>query len=75
AQGTVAGLSIAKYASKKRDIVDQQLYHAIQNVHSVRQKAAIQFNPMVDIGRRKMNDLWHKFQTNDKDFYKQQEII
>ncbi|MEB2589856.1 sarcosine oxidase subunit alpha, partial [Bacillus cereus] len=57
------------------DIVDQQLYHAIQNVHSVRQKAAIQFNPMVDIGRRKMNDLWHKFQTNDKDFYKQQEII
>lgn len=75
AQGTVAGLSIAKYASKKRDIVDQQLYHAIQNVHSVRQKAAIQFNPMVDIGRRKMNDLWHKFQTNDKDFYKQQEIL
>ncbi|EJR07135.1 TPA: NAD(P)/FAD-dependent oxidoreductase [Bacillus cereus] len=75
AQGTVAGLSIAKYASKKRDIVDQQLYHAIQNVHFVRQKAAIQFNPMVDIGRRKMNNLWHKFQTNDKDFYKQQEII
>ncbi|MFV0936372.1 NAD(P)/FAD-dependent oxidoreductase [Bacillus thuringiensis] len=75
AQGTVAGLSIAKYAGEKHDIVDQQLYHAMQNVHSVRQKAAIQFNPMVDIGRRKMNDLWHKFQTNDKDFYKQQEII
>jgi len=75
AQGIVAGLSIAKYAGEKHDIVDQQLYHAIQNVHSVRQKAAIQFNPMVDIGRRKMNDLWHKFQTNDKDFYKQQEII
>ncbi|AJH76499.1 FAD binding domain protein [Bacillus cereus ATCC 4342] len=75
AQGTVAGLSIAKYVSKKRDIVDQQLTHAIQNVHFVRQKAAIQFNPMVDIGRRKMNDLWHKFQTNDNDFYKQQEIL
>ena len=75
AQGIVAGLSIAKYAGEKHDIVDQQLYHAMQNVHSVRQKAAIQFNPMVDIGRRKMNDLWHKFQTNDKDFYKQQEII
>ncbi|PFE97949.1 sarcosine oxidase subunit alpha [Bacillus thuringiensis] len=75
AQGTVAGLSIAKYAGEKHDIVDQQLYHAMQNVHSVRQKAAIQFNPMVDIGRRKMNDLWHKFQTNDKDFYKQQEIL
>ncbi|WP_263703777.1 NAD(P)/FAD-dependent oxidoreductase [Bacillus thuringiensis] len=75
AQGTVAGLSIAKYASEKRDIVDQQLTHAIQNVHFVRQKAAIQFNPMVDIGRRKMNDLWHEFQTNDNDFYKQQEIL
>lgn len=75
AQGTVAGLSIVKYAGEKHDIVDQQLYHAIQNVHSVRQKAAIQFNPMVDIGRRKMNDLWHKFQTNDKDFYKQLEIL
>ncbi|MGE7887012.1 NAD(P)/FAD-dependent oxidoreductase [Bacillus cereus] len=75
AQGTVAGLSIAKFASKKRDIVDQQLYQAIQNVHSVRQKAVIQFNPMIDAGRQKMNDLWHKFQTNDKDFYKQQEII
>ncbi|EMX0189199.1 NAD(P)/FAD-dependent oxidoreductase [Bacillus cereus] len=74
-QGIVAGLSIAKYAGEKHDIVDQQLYHAMQNVHSVRQKAAIQFNPMVDIGRRKMNDLWHKFQTNDKDFYKQQEIL
>ncbi|PEW56786.1 NAD(P)/FAD-dependent oxidoreductase [Bacillus cereus] len=58
AQGTVAGLSIAKYASKKRDIVDQQLSHAIQNVHFIRQKAAIQFNPMVDIGRRKMNEIW-----------------
>ena len=75
AQGTVAGLSIVKYAGEQHDIVDQQLYHAIQNVHSVRQKAAIQFNPMVDIGRRKTNDLWHKFQINDKDFYKQQEIL
>lgn len=58
AQGTVAGLSIAKHASEKRDVVDQQLQQAIQNVHSVRQKAAIQFNPMIDVGRRKMNALW-----------------
>ncbi|MBS9806249.1 NAD(P)/FAD-dependent oxidoreductase [Bacillus cereus] len=63
AQGTVAGLSIAKFASEKRDIVDQQLYQAIQNVHSVRQKAAIQFNPMVDIGRRKMYEIWRDFQS------------
>ncbi|MGM2751348.1 NAD(P)/FAD-dependent oxidoreductase [Bacillus cereus group sp. Bce019] len=63
AQGTVAGLSIAKYASKKRDIVDQQLSHAMQNVHFVRQKAAIQFNPMVDIGRRKMNEIWRDYSS------------
>ncbi|EKS7865807.1 NAD(P)/FAD-dependent oxidoreductase [Bacillus cereus] len=63
AQGTVAGLSIAKYASKKRDIVDQQLSHAIQNVHFIRQKAAIQFNPMVDIGRRKMNEIWRDYSS------------
>ncbi|MGA4496401.1 NAD(P)/FAD-dependent oxidoreductase [Bacillus bombysepticus] len=62
-QGTVAGLSIAKYASKKRDIVDQQLSHAIQNVHFIRQKAAIQFNPMVDIGRRKMNEIWRDYSS------------
>lgn len=58
AQGAVAGLSIAKHASEKRDVVDQQLQQAMQNVHSVRQKAAIQFNPMIDVGRRKMNELW-----------------
>ncbi|AMR03145.1 NAD(P)/FAD-dependent oxidoreductase [Bacillus thuringiensis] len=63
AQGAVAGLSIAKYASKKRDIVDQQLSHAIQNVHFVRQKSAIQFNPMVDIGRRKMNEIWRDYSS------------
>ncbi|MEC2714668.1 NAD(P)/FAD-dependent oxidoreductase [Bacillus cereus] len=63
AQGTVAGLSIAKYASKKRDIVDQQLSHAMQNVYFVRQKAAIQFNPMVDIGRRKMNEIWRDYSS------------
>ncbi|MFB6589372.1 NAD(P)/FAD-dependent oxidoreductase [Bacillus thuringiensis] len=63
AQGIVAGLSIAKYAGEKHDIVDQQLYHAMQNVHSVRQKAAIQFNPMVDIGRRKMNEIWRDYSS------------
>ncbi|MGE6593131.1 NAD(P)/FAD-dependent oxidoreductase [Bacillus mycoides] len=62
-QGTVAGLSIAKHASEKLDVVDQQLQQAIQNVHSVRQKAAIQFNPMIDVGRRKMNELWRDYSS------------
>ncbi|MED1381992.1 sarcosine oxidase subunit alpha [Bacillus mycoides] len=62
-QGTVAGLSIAKHASEKLDVVDQQLQQAIQNVHSVRQKAAIQFNPMIDVGRQKMNELWRDYSS------------
>ena len=35
----------------------------MQNVHFVRQKAAIQFNPMVDIGRRKMNEIWRDYSS------------
>ncbi|KXY37331.1 sarcosine oxidase subunit alpha [Bacillus cereus] len=62
-QGTIAGLSVAKHASEKLDVVDQQLQQAIQNVHSVRQKAAIQFNPMIDVGRRKMNELWRDYSS------------
>lgn len=63
AQGKVAGLSIAKHASEKRDIVEKQLQQAMQNVHSVRQKAAIQFNPMIDVGRRKMNEIWSDYSS------------
>ncbi|MEW9180868.1 NAD(P)/FAD-dependent oxidoreductase [Bacillus mycoides] len=74
-QGTVAGLSIAKHASENLDVVDQQLQQAIQNVHSVRQKVAIQFNPMIDVGRRKMNELWRDFHSKKDTSYKQQEII
>ena len=54
AQGTVAGF-LSLNMHEKRDSVDQQLQQAMQNVHTVRQQAAIQFNPMVDVGRRKMN--------------------
>ena len=35
----------------------------MQNVHFVRQKVAIQFNPMVDIGRRKMNEIWRDYSS------------
>ena len=75
AQGTVAGLSIAKYASEKPDIVDQQLSHAIQNVHFVRQKATIQFNPMLDIGRRKMNEIWRDYSSTYAHTKRAAEII
>ena len=61
AQGTVAGYSIVKQANKKSHSVEQHLQQAIQHVHAVRQQAAIQFNPMVDIGRRKMNEIWQDY--------------
>lgn len=65
AQGTIAGLSIAKHAEKGLDTIDQQLQQAIQNVCAVRRQAAIQFNPEIDSGRSKMNELWESlYSTN-----------
>ncbi len=61
AQGTVAGYSIVKQANKKSHSVEQQLQQAIQHVHAVRQEAAIQFNQGVDVGRRKMNEIWRDY--------------
>ncbi|MBE5106743.1 NAD(P)/FAD-dependent oxidoreductase [Bacillus thuringiensis] len=63
AQGTVAGYSIVKQANLKSNSVEQYLQKAIQNVHSVRHNAAIQFNPMVDVGRRKIYEIWRDFQS------------
>ncbi|MDA1904450.1 NAD(P)/FAD-dependent oxidoreductase [Bacillus cereus] len=61
AQGTVAGYSIVKQANKKSHSVEQQLQQAIQHVHAVRQQAAIQFSQGVDVGRRKMNEIWRDY--------------
>lgn len=65
AQGTIAGLSIAKHAEKGLDTIDQQLQQAIQNVRAVRRQAAIQFNPEIDSGRSKMNELWESLYSNN----------
>ncbi|KKI92132.1 sarcosine oxidase subunit alpha [Bacillus sp. SA1-12] len=66
AQGTTAGLSIAKHAGKGLGTIDQQLQQAIQNVHTVRQQAAIQFNYEIDIGRSKMKDLWENLYSTNR---------
>jgi sarcosine oxidase subunit alpha len=66
AQGTTAGLSIAKHAGKGLGTIDQQLQQAIQNVLTVRQQAAIQFNPEIDSGRSKMNELWENLYSNNR---------
>ncbi|PED08128.1 NAD(P)/FAD-dependent oxidoreductase [Bacillus pseudomycoides] len=75
AQGTVAGLSIVKHACTELNSVRQQLQQAIQNVQAVREQAAIQFNPMVTAGRRKMNELWSHFCLNRDDQNPPQEIV
>lgn len=65
AQGTVAGLSIAKHAEKGWDTMGRQLQQAIQNVRTVRRQAAIQFNPEISRGRSKMNELWETLYLNN----------
>ncbi len=65
AQGTTAGLSIAKHAGKGLGKIDQQLQQAIQNIHTVRRQATIQFNPKIDRGRKKMYELWENLYSNN----------
>ncbi|MFJ5713966.1 NAD(P)/FAD-dependent oxidoreductase [Neobacillus sp. NPDC093127] len=65
AQGTTAGLSIAKHAGKGAGIIDEQLQQAVKNVRTVRQHAAIQFNPEIDRGRSRMNQLWEDLYVNN----------
>jgi len=60
AQGTVAGLAIAKHAGKGRNAIDHQIEHAVQHVRNVRASAAIQFNPQIESGRQKMKELWEQ---------------
>ncbi|MDP7981121.1 NAD(P)/FAD-dependent oxidoreductase [Bacillus sp. WLY-B-L8] len=66
AQGTTAGVSIAKHAGKGLGTIDQKLQQAVQNVRTVRKQAAIQFNPEIDNGRSKMYELWDRLYSNNK---------
>ncbi|MCH6266966.1 NAD(P)/FAD-dependent oxidoreductase [Neobacillus citreus] len=64
AQGTIAGLAIAKHFGKGSGTIDQQLKRAIQQVRTVREHAAIQFNPEIEKGRGKMKEIWETQYTN-----------
>ncbi|MEH7464632.1 FAD-dependent oxidoreductase [Bacillus thuringiensis] len=66
AQGTTAGVSIAKHAGKGLGTIDQKLQQAVQHVRTVRKQAAIQFNPEIDNGRSKMYELWDRLYSNNK---------
>lgn len=73
AQGTVAGLSIARQLLSKRikpytntapstnaDLakLDHLLQTAMQKVHRVRSAAVLQFHPQVEAGRQQMTEHW-----------------
>lgn len=58
AQGTAAGLSIAKQAGKQAAASGRQLEQAIEHVRTIRQQAAIQFHPDIELGRSRMNEQW-----------------
>jgi sarcosine oxidase, subunit alpha len=67
AQGTTAGISIAKHARKGSTDINEKLQQAMKNVHTVRQNAAIQFNPELANGRRKIYELWDNLYGNEQD--------
>ncbi|MBY0124322.1 NAD(P)/FAD-dependent oxidoreductase [Bacillus sp. S/N-304-OC-R1] len=65
AQGTTAGFSIAKHAGKGGSATEEQLQLAVENVRFVREQAAIQFNPEIENGRRKLYKLWSDLYNKD----------
>ncbi|NYE05843.1 hypothetical protein F4694_002618 [Bacillus niacini] len=67
AQGTTADISIAKHARKGSTDINEKLQQAMKNVHTVRQNAAIQFNPELANGRRKIYELWDNLYGNEQD--------
>lgn len=60
AQGTAAGLSIAKQAAKESMIIDQKLDEAVRAIQETRQAAAIQFSPNIQQGRERMKKIWEE---------------
>ncbi|MEH6987021.1 NAD(P)/FAD-dependent oxidoreductase [Cytobacillus firmus] len=67
AQGTTAGISIAKYAGKGSTDITKKLEQSLRNVHTVRQNATIQFNPDIANGRRKIYELWDDLYGKEQD--------
>jgi sarcosine oxidase, subunit alpha len=64
AQGTVAGLSIVRQTGARANGIDEMLREAIETVHEVRNNALIQFHPEIEVGRRKMAELWESLYGN-----------
>ncbi|MFS0644449.1 NAD(P)/FAD-dependent oxidoreductase [Siminovitchia sp. 179-K 8D1 HS] len=65
AQGTTAGLSIAKYAATSSAKIDRKLKEAVRYVRDTRQEAAIQFFPDIESGRDTMKNAWKEITTEN----------
>lgn len=71
AQGTVAGLSIARYLLSEKNQLEELLYKAIDDVAKIRKNSSIQFHPNIIEAREQLEQLWSK-QYVDKAFQKKE---
>ncbi|NEU31987.1 NAD(P)/FAD-dependent oxidoreductase [bacterium LRH843] len=77
AQGTLAGLSMARRKTQNVRDIEQRIHEAKQNVKAIREKATIQFHPRIDIGRSKMEKVFHDYQQvkNHVHLYSNEHVI
>lgn len=59
AQGTLAGLSIAKRKVEAKEELENQIQQAKMNVKRIRENAALQFHPRIEEGRKRMEETFY----------------
>lgn len=59
AQGTLAGLSIAKRKGQNLAKLENQIQQAKMNVRTIRENATIQFHPGIEKGRSRMEEAYY----------------
>lgn len=59
AQGTLAGLSIARRKVEATGQIENQIQQAKINVRTIRENATIQFHPGIENGRRRMEEIFY----------------
>ncbi len=62
AQGTLAGLSIAKKKEKNNAELEIKIAEAMKQVDTIRDTASIQFHPGIDSGRQKIEKAYHDYE-------------
>lgn len=62
AQGTLAGLSVAKRKEKNNTELDIKIAEAMRQVKTIRETASIQFHPEIAAGREKMEKAYQDYE-------------